>query len=103
MDAGVRYFILELYDTGTASVGDTPYSIRKALHHGKECGAQFFCTSQQEGNLDFSRYVTSHELWREGAVPMGTLTTESAYARLLAILVTTDLSDSADIARAMEL
>ena len=43
----------------------------------------FFCTSQQEGIVDFSRYVTSHELWREGAIPMGPLTTESAWTKLV--------------------
>ena len=35
----------------------------------------------------FSDYVTSHELWKEGAIPMGFLTTESAYTRLLAALL----------------
>jgi len=102
MDAGVRYFVLELYDTGTASVRETPYSIRQALHHGQECGALFFCTSQQEGNVDFSDYVTSHELWREGAIPMGTLTTESVYARLLAVLLTTESREPGAIIRGME-
>jgi len=50
----------------------------------------FFCTSQQEGIVDFSGYVTSHELWREGAIPMGFLTTESAYTRLLAARLASD-------------
>jgi aspartyl-tRNA(Asn)/glutamyl-tRNA(Gln) amidotransferase subunit B len=84
MNAGVRHFVLELYDTGTASLRESPYSLRKAFAAGKERGAHFYCTSQQEGIVDFSGYVTSHELWREGAVPMGALTTESAYTRLLA-------------------
>jgi len=84
MNAGVRHFVLELYDTGTASLRESPYSLRKAFTAGKELGAHFYCTSQQEGIVDFSGYVTSHELWREGAVPMGALTTESAYTRLLA-------------------
>jgi aspartyl-tRNA(Asn)/glutamyl-tRNA(Gln) amidotransferase subunit B len=90
MDAGVRHFVLELYDTGTASLRESPYSLRKAFAAGKERGAHFYCTSQQEGIVDFSGYVTSHELWREGAVPMGALTTESAYTRLLAGLALLD-------------
>ena len=102
MDAGVRYFVLELYDTGTASVGETPYSIRRALHYGQECGALFFCTSQQEGNVNFSDYLTSHELWREGAIPMGTLTTESVYTRLLAVLLTAESREPDAIIRGME-
>jgi aspartyl-tRNA(Asn)/glutamyl-tRNA(Gln) amidotransferase subunit B len=85
----VRYFVLELYDTGTANLRESPYSLRKAFLEGRERGAHFFCTSQQEGIVDFGGYVTSHELWREGAVPMGALTTESAYTRLLAALLAT--------------
>ncbi len=100
MDAGVRHFVLELYDTGTASLRESPYSLRKAFSVGKERGAHFYCTSQQEGIVDFSGYVTSHELWREGAIPMGALTTESAYTRLLAGLAL--LEDQAEVPAFME-
>ncbi|TVR71057.1 MAG: Asp-tRNA(Asn)/Glu-tRNA(Gln) amidotransferase subunit GatB [Spirochaetaceae bacterium] len=87
MDAGIRYFILEIYDTGTANLRETPFSLRKALVRGRERGVSFFCTSQQEGVVDFSGYVTAHELWRNGAIPMGGLTTESAFTRLVAAQV----------------
>ncbi len=100
MNAGVRHFVLELYDTGTASLRESPYSLRKAFAAGKELGAHFYCTSQQEGIVDFSGYVTSHELWREGAVPMGALTTESAYTRLLAGLAL--LEDPSEVPAFME-
>ena len=100
INAGIRYFILELYDTGTASVRETPYSLRKAFQHGNEHGVVFFCTSQQEGAVDFSEYVTSHELWKEGAIPMGTLTTESVFTRLVSTLVATD--DEEEVVRLME-
>ena len=100
MNAGVRHFVLELYDTGTASLRESPYSLRKAFTAGKERGVHFYCTSQQEGIVDFSGYVTSHELWREGAVPMGALTTESAYTRLLAALAL--LEDPEEVPAFME-
>ncbi len=87
MNAGIRYFVLELYDTGTANLRETPYSLKNAFLAGKERNAHFFCTSQQEGIVDFSGYITSHELWREKAVPMGSLTTESVFTRLLAVLL----------------
>ncbi len=93
MNAGVRYFILELFDTGTANLRETPYSLRKAFQHGEQAGALFFCTSQQEIAVDFSEYVTGHELWREGAIPMGRLTTESVYTRLLAALMVAENDD----------
>jgi len=102
IDAGVRFFVLELYDTGTANVRETPFSLRDALEYGQRKGALFFCTSQQEGNVDFSTYLTSHELWREGAIPMGSLTTESVYGLLMAVLLTTDQWDSESIASRME-
>jgi aspartyl-tRNA(Asn)/glutamyl-tRNA(Gln) amidotransferase subunit B len=95
MNAGVRHFVLELYDTGTASLRESPYSLRRAFLEAKDRGVRFFCTSQQEGIVDFSRYVTSHELWREGAVPMGSLTTESAYTRLVACLAFSDSEEEA--------
>jgi aspartyl-tRNA(Asn)/glutamyl-tRNA(Gln) amidotransferase subunit B len=95
MNAGVRHFVLELYDTGTASLRESPYSLRRAFLEAKDRGVRFFCTSQQEGIVDFSRYVTSHELWREGAVPMGSLTTESAYMRLVACLAFSETEEEA--------
>ena len=39
--------------------------------------------------------MTSHELWREGAVPMGSLTTESAYTRLVACLAFSETEEEA--------
>ena len=102
IDAGVRYFVLELYDTGTANVGHTPFSLRRALEYGHQRDTVFFCTSQQEGNVDFSTYITSHELWRGGAIPMGTLTTESVYTRLLAVLLAVEGADAESVAAMME-
>jgi aspartyl-tRNA(Asn)/glutamyl-tRNA(Gln) amidotransferase subunit B len=95
MKRGVRYFVLELYDTGTASLRESPYSLRGAFAAARDRGVRFFCTSQQEGIVDFSRYVTSHELWREGAIPMGSLTTESAYTKLIACLAFSETEEEA--------
>jgi aspartyl-tRNA(Asn)/glutamyl-tRNA(Gln) amidotransferase subunit B len=100
MNSGVRYFILELYDTGTANLRESPFSLKKAFMDGKTKEIRFFCTSQQEGIVDFSGYITSHELWREGAVPMGFLTTESAYTRLLAALLISE--EEEEVVRLME-
>jgi len=90
IDKGFRYFIMELYDSGTANMRESPYSLKKALQYGRDKGVSFFCTSQQKGVVDFSEYLSSHALWREGAVPMGSLTTESAYTRLLLALFLAD-------------
>jgi aspartyl-tRNA(Asn)/glutamyl-tRNA(Gln) amidotransferase subunit B len=90
MDRGVKTFFLELFDTGTAGFREGPYSLKRVLAAGKRRGARFYCTSQQEGIVDFSGYVSSKELWKEGAVPMGALTTETAVARFLAASIIAD-------------
>jgi aspartyl-tRNA(Asn)/glutamyl-tRNA(Gln) amidotransferase subunit B len=93
INSGVRYFILELFDTGTASLRETPFSLRKAFEYGQEHGVVFFCTSQQEGSVDFSEYVTGHELWKQGAIPMGPLTTETVFTRLVAAQLAADTDE----------
>ncbi|HOM22262.1 MAG TPA: asparaginase domain-containing protein [Termitinemataceae bacterium] len=93
MDQGVRTFFLELYDTGTAGFREGPYSLRRALAIGRKKQVRFYCTSQQEGLVDFSGYSTSRELWKEGAVPMGAYTTESVVARYLAASIIADTDE----------
>jgi aspartyl-tRNA(Asn)/glutamyl-tRNA(Gln) amidotransferase subunit B len=90
MEKGVNHFFLELYDTGTAGFREGPYSLKKAFSVGKRRHTSFYCTSQQEGIVDFSGYSTSRELYREGAVPLGAYTTESAVARFLAASIIAD-------------
>jgi aspartyl-tRNA(Asn)/glutamyl-tRNA(Gln) amidotransferase subunit B len=90
MDKGVKNFFLELYDTGTAGFREGPYSLKRAFTLGKRRGARFYCSSQQEGIVDFSGYTSSRELWRSGAVPMGVYTTETAVARFLAASIIAD-------------
>jgi len=87
MDSGITNIILETYDTGTASLRESPYSLKGAFAVAKERGAKIFCTSQQETTIDFSRYITSRELWKGGAIPAGSLTTESVYTRVLACYI----------------
>ncbi len=90
MDLGVRNFFLELYDTGTAGFREGPYSLKRAFAVGRKKTARFYCTSQQEGTVDFSGYSTSRDLWREGAIPLGSYTTETAVARFLAASLIAD-------------
>jgi aspartyl-tRNA(Asn)/glutamyl-tRNA(Gln) amidotransferase subunit B len=90
MDKGVKNFFLELYDTGTAGFREGPYSLKRVFTAGKRRGARFYCSSQQEGIVDFAGYTTSRELWRGGAVPMGAYTTETVVARFLAASIIAD-------------
>jgi aspartyl-tRNA(Asn)/glutamyl-tRNA(Gln) amidotransferase subunit B len=96
MEHGARYFFLELYDTGTAGFREGPYSLKRAFSLGRKRQIRFYCTSQQEGIVDFSGYSTSRELWREGAVPLGAYTTETAVARFLAASLIADSEEERD-------
>jgi aspartyl-tRNA(Asn)/glutamyl-tRNA(Gln) amidotransferase subunit B len=93
MDRGVKNFFLELYDTGTAGLREGPYSLKRVFIMGKRRNTRFYCSSQQEGIVDFSAYSSSREIWREGAIPMGAYTTETAVARYLAASIIADSDD----------
>ncbi len=89
-EAGVTNFFLELYEKGTGSMRDGNYSLKDFLIRGRKKGCRFYCTSQQEGIVDFSGYSTARRMWREGAVPMGNLTTETAVALYFAASLVCD-------------
>jgi aspartyl-tRNA(Asn)/glutamyl-tRNA(Gln) amidotransferase subunit B len=95
-DAGVDRFIVELYEKGTGSMRDGNYSLKAFLTQGRKKGCRFFCTSQQEGIVDFSGYSTARRMWREGAVPMGSLTTETAVALYFAASLVCDTDEELD-------
>lgn len=95
-DEGVSIFFLELYEKGTASMKEGPYSLKQLLIQGRKRNCRFYCTSQQEGVVDFSGYSTSRRMWREGAVPMGTLTTETAIALYFAAALVCDTDEEFD-------
>jgi aspartyl-tRNA(Asn)/glutamyl-tRNA(Gln) amidotransferase subunit B len=92
-DSGVDCFILELYEKGTGNMRDSPFSLKQLLTQGRKRGCRFYCTSQQEGVVDLSGYSTSRRLWREGAVPMGSLTTETAVALYFAAQLVCDTDE----------
>lgn len=95
-DEGVRCFILELYEKGTGSMREGDYSLKHLLIQGRKKGCKFYCTSQQEGIVDFSGYSTARRMWREGAVPMGSLTTETAVALYFAASLVCDTQEELD-------
>ena len=86
----IKSIFLEMYGIGSGNLNETDFSIKQLLLAGKQHGIRFYCTSQQKINLDFSQYVTAHGVWREGAVPMGYLTTESVIALYFACSLASD-------------
>lgn len=90
IDNGLTHIIMELYESGTGCMRDSDYSIKPLLQKGRKKGCHFYCTSQQESVIDFSGYSTSRRVWREGATPMGRLTTESAVGLYFAVALVAD-------------
>lgn len=93
LQKNIHTFFLELYENGTANMKESPYSLREFLNRGKRQHCRFYCTSQQEEAVDFSGYVTARNLWKEGAVPMGMLTTETAIALYYAASLVCDTDE----------
>lgn len=96
LDHGVDRFILELYEKGTGNMKESPYSLKSLLIQGRKKGCKFYCTSQQEGIVDFTGYSTSRRMWREGAIPMGSLTTETVAALYFAASLVCDSDEELD-------
>lgn len=86
----VHSIFLEMYGIGSGNMKNSDFSLKPLLLSGNSKGIRFYCTSQQKINLDFSQYVTALNVWREGAVPMGYLTTESAVALYFACAIAAD-------------
>ncbi len=93
----LNVFFLELYEKGTANMKESSYSFKEFLRRGKRNGCRFFCTSQQEETVDFSGYVSARRVWKEGAVPMGLLTTETAIALYYSASLVCDSLDELDL------
>ncbi len=96
IDDGVSSFILELYAAGTGNMRGSDYSLKPLLLKGRKKECHFYCTSQQESSLVLSDYSTSHRVWREGAIPMGRLTTESVVALYYAASLMCDTHEETD-------
>jgi len=96
LQKNIHTFFLELYENGTANMKESPYSLKEFLNRGKKLQRRFYCTSQQEEEIDFSGYVSAQDLWKEGAVPMGILTTETAIALYYAASLVCDTQEELD-------
>ncbi|MCI1209121.1 MAG: asparaginase domain-containing protein [Treponema sp.] len=96
LDESVHTVFLELYETGTGNMRSDDFSLKPFLLHGRRNDVKFYCSSQQESSIDFSQYVTEMRVWREGAVPMGILTIESAMALYFACSLVADTEEERD-------
>lgn len=92
----VHSVFIELYGLGSGNMKNSDFSLKPLLLLGNQKGVRFYCTSQQKISLDFSNLLTSHDVWREGVVPMGYLTTESAVSLYFACAICADNSAEFD-------
>lgn len=96
LEERVHSVFMELYETGTGNMRSSDFSLKPLLAYGHQKNIRFYCTSQQETNADFSEYTTAMRVWREGVVPMGILSTESALALYFACAIMADSDAEAD-------
>ncbi|MGP1454136.1 MAG: asparaginase domain-containing protein [Treponema sp.] len=89
----ITFFFLELYEKGTANMQESPYALKELLNRGKNQNCYFYCTSQQTESIDFSEYNTAWNIWKEGGIPMGMLTTETAIALYYAASLVCDTQE----------
>ena len=80
IDEDLDTLFIELYAAGTGNMRNSDFSLKPLLQKCRRKNCRVYCTSQQENSVNFSQFVTSANVWRGGAVPMGKLTTESAIA-----------------------
>lgn len=85
VQSGVKYLLLELFDTGTANTRrDSSESLLPVIRMMRDLGGAVFCTSQIGIPIDMSSYASSRDLWNAGVIPLGGLVTQSAYTKLIA-------------------
>lgn len=85
VELGTRGIILELYNSGTAC-SKGPYSIIPPMERCVGNGIPVFITSQQLGDVTLGAYGSSAKIAKVGALPLGTMTTECAFAKLTWLL-----------------
>ncbi len=90
IDEDLDTLFIELYATGTGNMRNTDFSLKPLLQKCRRKNCRVYCTSQQKNSVNFSQFVTSADVWRGGAVPMGKLTTESAIALYYAASLLSD-------------
>ena len=92
-DDKLRSLFVELFAAGTGNMRDSDFSLKPLFKKARRLGCRVYCTSQQESAVNFGKFVTSADVWRGGAVPMGILTTESALALCYAASLLADSED----------
>lgn len=100
---GLKYVLLELYNSGTAPADDSEYSLVPWVKQVVSEGVLVFAISQHEGKQGVSMdiYETSAALLDAGVIPLGDLIWEAALPKLmLAASNYNNINDIVDFMRA---
>jgi len=83
--SGVRYLLMELYDTGTGNVlWSGEQSLLPVVREVQARAGAVFCASQLGIPVDLEAYESSQDLWCAGVIPLEGLIADSAYTKLIA-------------------
>ncbi len=84
-DYGKKYFIIEIYSSGTAPTKDTDFSLYESLDYINKKGGIVFAISQQEGESGATMdvYESSQILKKLNVIPLGGMIWESATIKLM--------------------
>jgi L-asparaginase/Glu-tRNA(Gln) amidotransferase subunit D len=84
-DYNKRYFIIEIYSSGTAPIKDTHLSLYKSLNYIHKMGGIVFAISQQEGKngTTMDVYESSIALKELNVIPLKNMIWESSIVKLM--------------------
>jgi len=83
--SGKKYFILEIYNSGTAPADESKYSLIKSIEYITKNGGIVFAISQHEGGegAKMDIYQSSINLQKAGLISLGNMIWESAVTKLM--------------------
>ena len=99
---GKKYFLLEIYNSGTAPANNDNYSLINSIKYIIEKGGIVFAISQHEGGkgAQMNLYETSINLKNSGLIPLGNMIWESAIPKLM--LASANFTKKEDIIKFMQ-
>jgi len=100
--SGKKYFILEIYNSGTAPANRDKYSLIEPIKYITENEGLVFAISQHEGGkgAQMNLYETSISLKEAGMIPLGNIIWESAIPKLM--LASANFNKREDIIKFMQ-
>lgn len=99
---GKKYFLLEIYNSGTAPANNDKYSLIEPIKYITGNGGVVFAISQHEGGkgAQMNLYETSISLKEAGIIPLGNMIWESAIPKLM--LASANFNQKEDIIKYMQ-